>query len=69
MSKETGYVIDWPPCDLTDFSKLDIRDGAIHFRLYDQAGELQPMVIKDTHQNRLYASWIQIHDRYSSVVA
>lgn len=51
--------------DVRDFSKLDIRDGVIHYRLYTQDGRMVPMTVKDTHSNRLLVSWIQIHDRYT----
>lgn len=51
--------------NIRDFSKLDIRDGVIHYRLYQQDGSLQPMTVKDTYSNRLLISWIQIHDRYT----
>jgi hypothetical protein len=56
--------IEWEPCKITDFSKLDIRDGLIHYRLYDQEGNFTSMTVKDTHSNRLFVSWVQIHDRY-----
>jgi hypothetical protein len=54
--------------DIRDFSKLDIRDGVIHYRIYQQDGTLQPMTIRDTHSNRLFVSWVQVHDRYTSTV-
>ena len=57
------YKPEWPKCDLTDFSKLTIKDGVIHFFLYQQDGTKQPMQIPDTYDNRLYVSWFQIHDR------
>ena len=59
------YKPEWPPCDLTDFSKLDIRGGRIHYRLYQQDGAMQKMDCADNYDNRLYVSWIQIHDRYT----
>jgi hypothetical protein len=60
---------DWPKCDLNDFSKLTIRDGRIHYRLYRQDGTMQEMDCADTHDNRLYVSWFQIHDRYTKAKA
>lgn len=60
-----AYKIVWPKCDLNDFSKLRISDGRIHFGLYRQDGSMQEMAVADTHQNRLYVSWFQIHDRYT----
>lgn len=56
--------IEYVPNKLDDFSKLNIRDGVIHYRLYDQGGKFVPMTVKDTYSNRLLISWIQIHDRY-----
>ena len=56
-------------CRLDDFSKLDIRDGAIHFGIYQQDGSLVPMTIKDTQFNRLFVSWVQIHDRSGGMEA
>lgn len=47
-----------------DFSKLVIRDGVIHYRVYQQDGSLLPMTCKDTLSNRLFVSWVQIFDRY-----
>ena len=56
--------IEYEPCKITDFSKLDIRDGIIHYKLYDQEGRFTPMTIRDSYSNRLFVSWVQIHDRY-----
>lgn len=49
--------------DIYDISKLNIRDGAIHYRLYQQDGSMVAMTTRDTPSNRLFVSWIQIHDR------
>lgn len=57
---------EYTPCDTRDFSKLDIRDGVIHYFLYSQDGKLIPMTVADTYSNRLLISWIQIHDRYTT---
>lgn len=51
--------------DLNDFSKLDIRDGAIHYDLYRQNGTKQPMDCPDTQANRMFVSWVQKFDGYS----
>ncbi len=59
-----SYKIEWPKCDLHDFSKLHIEGGRIHYRVYQQDGSMQDMDCADTHDNRLNVSWIQIHDRY-----
>lgn len=61
MSDEILYE----SCRITDFSKLDIRNGIIHYNIYSQDGALTPMTIKDSYENRLFVSWVQIHDRYS----
>lgn len=55
---------EYEPCKVTDFSKLDIRDGAIHFFLYAQDGSKTPMKYENTYCNRLLVSYIQIRDRY-----
>lgn len=57
-------VGDFPKCDLQDFSKLKIEKGVIHLQVYGQDGKLAPLPLKDTPMNRLYASWVQIHDRW-----
>jgi hypothetical protein len=49
---------------LSDFSKIKIVDGTIHYKLYDQEGKFTPMTLPNTYSNRLLVSWIQIHDRY-----
>jgi hypothetical protein len=48
---------------VNDWSKLTIRDGVIHYRIYQQDGSMQPMTAPDTLHNRQIVSWIQIHDR------
>ena len=52
-----------PKGDVQDWSKLTIRDGVIHYRIYQQDGSMQPMTASDTLHNRQIVSWIQIHDR------
>lgn len=51
--------------EIRDFSKLDIRDGVIHYKLYQQDGSMTSMTVKDTYEMRLFVSWVQVHDRYS----
>lgn len=58
------YEFKSEKCDLNDFSKLKIANGRIYFGLYQQDGSVCRMEIEDTYQNRLYVSWMQIHDRY-----
>lgn len=48
-----------------DFSKLDIRDGIIHYAIYQQDGSLQPMTVRDSFEMRLFVEWVKIHDRYT----
>ncbi|MFO0958248.1 MAG: hypothetical protein U0800_12615 [Isosphaeraceae bacterium] len=48
-----------PENELLAKAKLDIRDGRIHYGLYQQDGSMQPMDCPDTHDNRLLVSWIQ----------
>lgn len=50
---------------LIDRARLDIRDGVIHYRLYQQDGSMQAMTCPDTPSNRLFVSWVQGHDRMS----
>ncbi len=54
------------PGDLRDFSKIDIRDGVIYYKLYQQDGSFQQMTCADTYDNRMNVSWMQIHDRDQS---
>lgn len=56
---------DWEPSVLTDFSKVRRHDGVISYKLYGQDGVFIPMTCADTYSNRLFVSWVQIHDRYS----
>ena len=56
---------EYKKCDVTDFSKLRIVDGIIHYRMYQQDGSMTNMTVKDTYSNRLFVSWVQIHDRYT----
>lgn len=56
--------IEYEKCDIHDFSKLNIKDGVIHYKLYNQEGGFVNMTVKDTLSNRLFVSWVQIHDRY-----
>jgi hypothetical protein len=51
---------------IRDFSKLNIRDGVIHYRLYQQDGTMVAMTVRDTYSMRLFVSWVQIHDRYTA---
>jgi hypothetical protein len=46
-------------------ARLDVRDGHIHYRLYQQDGSMQAMSCRDTPSNRLFVSWVQAHDRYT----
>ena len=50
---------------ITDFSKLNRRDGVIHYKLYNQDGTFQPMTVEDTLSMRLFVSWVQKFDRYT----
>ena len=45
-----------------DTSKLDIRDGIIHYKIRQQDGKFTPMTVRDTPSNRLFVQWVQIHD-------
>lgn len=57
MNEKTA---DFTPSDTT---KLDIRDGVIHYKIRQQDGRtFTPMTVKDTPSNRLFVQWVQIHD-------
>lgn len=51
--------------ELLTKARLDIRDGVIHYRLYQQDGSMEAMTCRDTASNRLFVSWVQAHDRYT----
>lgn len=57
--------VEYTPSKITDFSKLKIKDGKIYYKLYAQDGTFIPMTCEDTYSNRLFVSWVQIHDRYT----
>jgi len=48
---------------LAPTTPLDIRDGYIHYALYDQEGRLQPCRCSDNVSNRLFVVWIRKFDR------
>jgi hypothetical protein len=60
MTKRFGI-----PLCVTDWSKLKIVDGVIHYRIYQQDGTIQAMTCADTVENRNFVSWVQIHDRFA----
>jgi len=33
--------------------------------IYDQEGNLMPFKMSDTPENRLFATWLKLHDRYT----
>lgn len=47
-----------------DFSKLRIEDGIIHYFIHGQDGTRVAMTVPDRISNRLFVSWVQIHDSY-----
>lgn len=61
---EAGAERVYLPNRITDWSRLKIVDGTIHYRLYGQDGSIQPMTCADNIENRNFVSWVQIHDRY-----
>ena len=50
--------------DIRDFSKLRISDGVIHYFIHGQDGTRVAMMAPDRLDNRLFVSWVQIHDSY-----
>lgn len=49
--------------ELQPTTPLDIRDGHIHYSLYNQEGVLQPCKCADTVSNRLFVVWVRKFDR------
>lgn len=47
---------------LVDLSKLRLTDGAILYKVRQQDGTFQAMQCPDTTSNRLFVSWLQVHD-------
>lgn len=47
-------------------SELDIRDGRIYYRIYQQDGSMQDMDVADTLDNRRFVEWIKFHDRFTA---
>lgn len=41
------------------------REQIVEARIYDQEGNLQPFNMKDTPDNRHFAEFLRIHDRYT----
>ena len=54
---------DFAKGSVSDCSKLRIRDGVIHYGIYQQDGTMQPMTAPDTMHNRQIVSYIQMVDR------
>lgn len=48
---------------------LDIRDGVIHYQLYDQSDTLVPATCKDTTSNRLFVVWCRKFDSIHALTA
>lgn len=47
---------------MIDYSKLMICNGKIHYKIRQQDDSFVWMTVKDTFSNRLFVSWVQIHD-------
>lgn len=50
--------------DIRDFSRLRIEGDVIHYVIHGQDGTRVPMTAPNTIGNRLFVSWVQIHDSY-----
>ena len=48
--------------------RLDIRDGVIYYKLYQQDGSMTEMTCADTVSNCRFIEWVKVHDRYSAPV-
>ena len=64
MNVDDEDGIEYEPCKVTDFNKLRFGDGTILYKLYAQDGSFIDMSVPDNYSNRLFISWVQIHDRY-----
>lgn len=47
---------------MIDLSKLKIINGLIYYKIRQQDNSFIEMNCKDTLSNRLFVSWVQIHD-------
>lgn len=56
-------TLTYDPNSLEPTRPLDIRDGVIHYHLYDQNGDLKPATCADTTSNRLFVVWVRKFDR------
>jgi hypothetical protein len=49
--------------EFVDPTRLDIRDGVIHYKIRQQDGvTFTPMTVRDTPDMRRFVAWVQIHD-------
>jgi hypothetical protein len=48
--------------DMIRHEKLNIVGGRIHYKIRQQDGSFQPMSCANTLTNRMFVSWVQIHD-------
>lgn len=62
---EIEGTASWKKGCISDHTKVKAHDGVIDFILLQQDGTKQSMTCKDTPANRMYVSYIQIHDRYT----
>lgn len=53
----------YDPNSLEPTRPLDIRDGFIHYELYDQEGVLRQAKCADTTSNRYFVVWCRKFDR------
>ena len=47
---------------IDDTTKLNIKDGMIHYKIRQQDGSFVSMTVPDTQNTRMFVQWIQIHD-------
>ena len=57
-------MTDHPHGERNPFDDTKVRrtNGRIHYFLYQQNGSKQAMHCADTPSNRIFISWMQIHD-------
>jgi len=54
---------------LIEHGRWDIREGVIHYRIYQQDGTPQEMTCADTSHNRQFVSWVQAYDRWPNGIS
>ena len=51
------------PNSLEPTRPIEMRNGKLVAPIYDQEGEIQELLLKDTKQARLFIVWLRKYDR------